>query len=224
MPATPPGLGAPRGRGDLFTSPSLYLQCLQSLVCSCCFHRDCGLIVKPPQIAKGHLTTIPGTRAWASGKRSMGHTHQTICPQASQPDLSLARPPARHPALTHESSAGQPYSPAPASGWSAPGLGLSGPAARTLWRAVHSCAAACPAAWLGTGGEKMEDPFRTRLREMCSSGPCPVSRDTFALCFYKHILAAAECGGVKMVGVIGLPGIVVQVVNCTRLWGQSCVC
>lgn len=66
--------------------------------------------------------------------------------------LSLATP-GLGPALTHGSSAGKPYSPAPASGWSVLGLGRSDPAARTLLHAAHSPAAVCQAAWSGTRGE-----------------------------------------------------------------------
>lgn len=72
------------------------------------------------------------------------------------------------PALTRGSSAGQPYSPAPASGWSAPGLWLSGPAVRTLWHAAHSPAAACPAAWsstrrVGKGGTNLYNEVGTKI-------------------------------------------------------------
>lgn len=106
------------------------------------------------QPSSGKLTTIPGPQpgllGGGAGVTSLGpHAHSTPGPG---PALSAPPPIIPHPALTHGSSAAQPYSPAPASGWSAPGPGRSGPAARTPWRAARSRAAVCPAVWSGAGG------------------------------------------------------------------------
>ena len=126
------------------------------------------------------------------------HTHQSMGPCVhSALGLSLARPPALSRALTHGSSAGQPYSPAPACGWSAPGPGLSGPAAHRLWRAARSRAAACPAAWLGTGGGRTLSNFLELGRGKCLClDPPPTSFLVFFLFFSfdteSHCVAQAE--------------------------------
>ena len=52
--------------------------------------------------------------------------------------------------LTSLSFAARPCCPSPACGWYAPALWQCRPAARTLWRAAHSCPEEPPAASIGT--------------------------------------------------------------------------
>ena len=176
-------------------------QCLkQSLVCSWCLKKVCVLNVKPAQIDKGKLTTIPGSQTWASERRSLSHTHWSIrtpCTPSPGPLLGHPQPPA--PSL--------PPGPHPwifcwaallssTSFWlvSSRSRAARSSCSYTLACCSFTCRSmsSCLVRYWGWG-------WVSNLSELCWGkclrlGPPPTSRNRFALGYSS----AAE-GGVKMV-------------------------